>query len=99
MKFIRVVPCIALIAALLSTTACGNGHSGETYIFISTNVRVPYWQTASAGFLQSASQIKVGYEFTGPQTYDPQGERTALEYAINKKPAGIVVSVADANAL
>jgi ribose transport system substrate-binding protein len=88
-----------LAAALLLLNSCGGGHSGETYIFISANINVPYWQTAAAGFVQSADQLKVAYEFTGPETYDPAGERAALDEAIGKKPAGILVSVADANLL
>lgn len=99
MRLHRITSAITSIAALCLLASCGGGHSGEIYIFISTNIKLPYWQAASAGFLQSANQLKVGYEFTGPETYDPGGERTALEYAINKKPAGILVSVADANVL
>jgi ribose transport system substrate-binding protein len=41
--------------------------------------------------------LKVGYQFTGPDTYDPAGEKSALDAAVAKKPAGILVSVADAN--
>ena len=95
----RVPLSISLIIAMLSLTSCGSGHSGEQYFFISTNIKVPYWQTASAGFSQSANQLKVGFQFTGPDTYDPAGERDALDRAIQSKPAGILISVADANVL
>jgi ribose transport system substrate-binding protein len=88
-----------LVAALLSLTACGGGHSGEQYIFISVNTKIPYWQTAAAGFSQAAEELKVAYQFTGPDTYDPAGEREAMDGAIQKKPAGILISVADANLL
>ena len=92
------VPLSVLLAAtLLSLTACGGGHSGEQYIFISVNTKIPYWQTAAAGFAQAAEQLKVAYQFTGPETYDPAGERDAMDGAIQKKPAGILISVADAN--
>ena len=87
-----------LATALLSLTACG-GHSGESYVFVSTNIKVPYWQTAAAGFSQSANQLKVGFEFTGPDNYDPAGERDALDRVIQKKPSGILISVADANVM
>ena len=97
MMKIRVVLTLALAATALVTTACGGGHSGETYIFVSTNVKIPYWQTASAGFAKSAEDLKVGYQFTGPDTYDPAGERRAFDEAVQKKPSGILVSAADAN--
>jgi ribose transport system substrate-binding protein len=95
----RISLYISLMIALLSLTACGSGHSGEQYVFISTNIKVPYWQTAAAGFSQSAEQLKVGFQFTGPDTYDPAAERDALDHAIQNKPAGILISVADANLL
>ena len=95
----RISLSVSLVIAVLSLTSCGGGHSGEQYIFISTNIKVPYWQTAAAGFSQSANQLKVGYQFTGPDTYDPAAERDALDHATQSKPAGILISVADANLL
>ena len=95
----RISLYISLMIALLSLTSCGSGHSGEQYVFISTNIKVPYWQTAAAGFSQSAEQLRVGFQFTGPDTYDPAAERDALDHAIQNKPAGILISVADANLL
>jgi ribose transport system substrate-binding protein len=86
-----------VLFALLSATACGTGHSGETYMLIAANVKIPYWQTAAAGFGKAAGQLKVGYAVTGPDTWNPAGERDAIEAAIQKKPSGILVSVADAN--
>lgn len=97
MTQVRIALSLLLAAAMLPFTACGGGHSGENYILISTNIKVPYWQTAVAGFSQSAGGIKAGYEFDGPDTYDPAGERDAMDRAIQKKPAGILVSVADAS--
>jgi ribose transport system substrate-binding protein len=86
----------ACLAGLLGVLAgCSNGHSGETYILISTNVKVPYWQTASAGFSQAGGRLGVAYAFNGPDTYDPGAERTTFEAIIQKKPTGILVSVAD----
>ena len=88
---------LSLMIAMLSLSSCGGGHSGEQYVFISTNIKVPYWQTAAAGFSQSANQLNVGFQFTGPDTYDPAAERDALDHAVQSKPAGILISVADAN--
>jgi ribose transport system substrate-binding protein len=84
-----------LVVFLVSLVGCGTGHSGETYILISTNIKVPYWQSAGAGFSQAAEQLKVGYAFDGPDNYDPGAERERFESALQKKPTGILVSVAD----
>lgn len=95
----RILLPVLLAAAMLFLASCAGGHSGEKYVFISTNVKIPYWQTASAGFYQSADELKVGFQFTGPDTYDANGERDELDRAISAKPNGILISVADANVL
>ena len=83
-----------ILTLLLS---CGAGHSGENYVLVSTNVKVPYWQSAGSGFSQAAEQIKVAYVFNGPSTYDPAAERDAFRDVVAKKPDGILISVADPN--
>ena len=94
----NVALCLLVSAALVSLLGC-NAHSGETYIFISTNIKIPYWQTASAGFSHAAQQLEVGYSFIGPDTYDAKAERDALYNAAQKKPTGILISVADPSVL
>ena len=91
----NVAISLLLAIMLVPLFSCGGGHSGENYILISANVKVPYWQSAGAGFTQSAGQLKVAYTFTGPDTYDPAAERDELKNAIAKKPDGILISVAD----
>lgn len=81
-----------ILTPLLS---CGGGHSGESYVLVSTNVKVPYWQSAGSGISQAAEQIKVAYVFNGPSTYDPAAERDAFRDVVAKKPDGILISVAD----
>ncbi len=66
---------LLLTTALLPLLSCGSGHSGENYVLISVNVKVPYWQSAGAGFSQAAQQLGVGYSFTGPEIYDLAAER------------------------
>ena len=41
----------------------------------------------------------VGYAFEGPTNYDPAAERDSFEGALQKKPTGILVSVADPNVM
>jgi ribose transport system substrate-binding protein len=86
-----------MTALAFPLVSCGGGHSCETYILISTNTKISYWQTAGAGFAQSGQQLTVGYAVQGPENYDPSAERDALTSAVQKKPAGILVSVADPN--
>jgi len=99
MTYRRLAVCLLLAAGLVPLLSCGNEHSGETYILVSVNIKVPYWQSAGAGLAQAGQQLKVAYAVTGPDTYDPSAERQALQSAVSKKATGILVSVADANLL
>lgn len=95
MKFRTFAVCLLALAAVLFTS-CGGGHSGESYVLISVNVKIPYWQTAGVGFSRATQELGLGYTFNGPDTYDPAEEREDLERAIASRPAGILISVADA---
>jgi ribose transport system substrate-binding protein len=91
---------IFLLCVVASLLSCGGGHgSDEKYFLVTTNVQVPYWQTASLGFTQGARDLKVRYEFVGPDTYDPAAEQQAFEKALSTKPTGILISAADAKLL
>jgi len=94
---LRPLSAAAICLVLMS---CGNAHdSDEYFVFVTANLQVPYWKTAGTGFSNAAAQLKVRADFTGPQTYDPKAERDALDQAVQKKATGILLSVADANAL
>jgi ribose transport system substrate-binding protein len=90
--------CIAFL--LMTVLSCGAAHdSDEYYVFVSSNLQVPYWQTAGAGFSKAAGELKVRFDFTGPQNYDAKAERDALDQAVTKKATGILLSVTDAGLL
>jgi ribose transport system substrate-binding protein len=91
----------ALVATtLIFLLSCNAAHdSDEYYVFVSANLQVPYWQTAGTGFTRAASQMKVRSDFDGPQNYDVNAEKEALDRAIQKKASGILLSVADAAVL
>src|SRR5207248_3013157 len=95
MKYRILLLSSVLTASLLLLAGCGSGHSGETYILISTNIKVSYWESAGAGFSRAGGQLGVAYAFQGPDTYDPGNEREMFDRAAQKKPSGILVSVAD----
>jgi ribose transport system substrate-binding protein len=81
------------------TTGCERHSTKEVYYLISANSSIPYWQTAASGFKQAAAQYKVTAKVVGPEGYDPQAELAELHSAIAAKPAGILISVADAAVL
>ena len=93
----RRIPHFASVSVLLVLTlSCGGAHdSDEFFVLVSANLQVPYWKAAGAGFSNSASQLKVRSDFTGPQNYDPKAERDALDAAVQKKATGILLAVTD----
>ena len=100
MNTIQKSASILLALGVLFTSGCGDRHSTkEVYYLISANAALPYWQTAAAGFKKAAAEYKVTARVAGPDGYDPQAELAALQSAIAAKPAGILVSVADASVL
>jgi ribose transport system substrate-binding protein len=86
---------LVLATFLIPTFGCGRHDSDEKYFLVAANVQVPYWQEAKAGFMQAADQLKVRAKFVGPDTYDPKAELKAFQDAVQQKPAGILISVAD----
>jgi ribose transport system substrate-binding protein len=87
----------AVTALLVVCLSCGSAHdSDEFYVFVTSNLQVPYWKTAGAGFAKAAAEYKVRTEFAGPQNYDPKAERDALDQAVQKKATGVLLAVTDA---
>jgi ribose transport system substrate-binding protein len=87
-----------LLVVLVSilTITCGSRHdSDESYFLVATNIKIPYWETAGAGFSAAASQLRVRAAFVGPDSFDAKGEKEAFDEAVQKKPSGILVSVVD----
>ena len=78
--------------------ACGGRHeAGETYVLVSANTKIAYWQEAADGLKAAAREMGVNSEMVGPETYDPKAEKEEFLNVVHRKipPAGILVSAAD----
>ena len=82
-------------ACLLVTSSCAKHSYSDQYYLVATNIKLPYWQTANTGLMKAANQYGVKAEMRGTDNFDPQGEVQEMETVIARKPAGILVSVAD----
>ncbi len=80
----------------LATTACSRHAKSEKYFLIAGNTRVPYWKTAAAGFNQAAADYGVTAVVDGPEGQDAAAEADAFAKAAAAKPAGILLSVLNA---
>jgi ribose transport system substrate-binding protein len=69
----------------------------EQYYFISANINIPYWQEAQAGLTDAAKSMGVKAEMDGPTTLSPKDELDSFQKAVALHPAGILVSVANAD--
>ena len=96
MSHSRILAFVSLIALLIPLLSCGTGHDAEEkYFLVASNLQVPYWQTAGAGFSQAAKDLKVRAEFVGPDTFDPKAQQQVFQKIVAQKPTGILVSSAD----
>jgi ribose transport system substrate-binding protein len=86
----------ALLAVVLPLIAGCNRHSkSEQYYLIATNTAVPYWKAAAAGFEAAGAQYGVSVDTRGPAGLNPQAEVDEFKAMVARKPAGILVSVAN----
>lgn len=91
------VPALAL--ALLSSCSSERHDPKESYILVTANSKLPYWQNAVAGLRDAAREMKVKVELMGPETYDVRQEHDDFMKAVQSKPSGIMISASDANML
>jgi ribose transport system substrate-binding protein len=87
---------LALLAAVLPLLAGCTRHSkSEQYYLIATNTAVPYWKSAAAGFAAAGAEYGVTVDTRGPAGLNPQAEVDEFKAMVARKPAGILVSVAN----
>jgi ribose transport system substrate-binding protein len=89
-----------IVAVAISVLfGCGGGRheAAETYVLVTTNTKIPYWQVAAEGLRAAAHDLGVKTEMVGPETYDPKAEKEEFLSVVHRQipPAGILVSAAD----
>jgi ribose transport system substrate-binding protein len=95
MKTITRVALVLLATSIAFTSGCKYHSLKEVYYLVASNMNLPYWQTAVAGFNRAAAQYDVTAKVVGPENLDPQAELAELQKAVAAKPAGILISVSD----
>ncbi|RIV28142.1 sugar ABC transporter substrate-binding protein [Alicyclobacillaceae bacterium I2511] len=86
-----------------STTAASSspfvGNSSQTYYMVTFLSGIEYWKGIYAGMEAAAKDLHVQAVYTGAPQYDINQEVTTMEQLIAKKPAGILVSSMNAQAM
>src|SRR3984885_7646879 len=86
----------ALLTVVLPLLGGCTRHSkSEQYYLIATNTAVPYWKSAADGFAAAGAQYGVSVDTRGPAGLNPQAEVDEFKAMVARKPAGILVSVAN----
>src|SRR5260370_11207317 len=83
-------------AVLIAACAQPYHQENERYVFVATNINLPYWQEAQAGFLDAAKALGVKGELVGPTGYAPNAELGVFRQIVEEHPAGICLSAAQA---
>jgi ribose transport system substrate-binding protein len=100
-RFQSLSCAIPLGAMLFLLAGCGGSQHNpqEKYYLLSANIKIPYWETAANGLMRAARQMQVQAELVGPDTYDAPAQQQELRRltGLQQKPAGILISPADAN--
>jgi len=94
MNFHRVGVLSLGVFAIAVLTSCGPSYhqQDERYIFVASNIKLPYWEEVEAGLRDASKSMGVKAELTGPEIYSPAEELDAFQKAVAEKPAGILVS-------
>jgi ribose transport system substrate-binding protein len=95
---LRTLTALPALTALLLSTACSSlPHTeGEKYYLVVPNTKSPYFQQVAAGLNQAARELQVHVALIGPEMYDAAMENSEFQRIAALKPAGMMVSVADA---
>ena len=90
-----LVSLFILVGALLIASCAKPYHTQtERYVFVATNIDLPYWQEAQAGFLDAAKSLGVHAELIGPKGYAPNAELVVFRQLVAEHPSGICLSAA-----
>jgi ribose transport system substrate-binding protein len=88
-----------LIVLLPMVAGCSRHSKKEHYYLVTNSTKHAYWQSAQAGFAKAAAEYGVTAEMVGPADFNPQSEVAEFRSAVSRKPAGILVSVANEDLL
>lgn len=91
---------VAIVAAATLAGAVSSSFAEERIIMISHGLaNDPYWNIVKNGGETAAKQMGVKFEYLAPETFDMVRMSQLITSAVNQKPDGIIVTIADADAL
>jgi ribose transport system substrate-binding protein len=91
-RLVSVFVLVPVGVVLIASCAKPYHEENERYVFVATNINLPYWQEARAGFLDAAKAFGVKGELIGPTGYQPNAELGIFREIVEQHPAGICLS-------
>jgi ribose transport system substrate-binding protein len=91
-RYVSIFVLVFVGAILVASCEKSYHEENERYVFVATNIKLPYWQEAQAGFLDAANALGVKGELVGPTGYQPNAELGVFREVVAQHPAGICLS-------
>jgi simple sugar transport system substrate-binding protein len=90
---------IGLIVA--ATMGLSNANASDVRIIVVSHGQAndPFWSVVKNGVAAAAKETGASVDYRAPETFDMVAMSQLIDAAVNQKPAGLVVSIADASAL
>jgi simple sugar transport system substrate-binding protein len=108
-RFFRLFFLITVLSLLMAACTSGASNNAAGSNTDRSNLRFvvithgqasdPFWSVVKKGVDQAAKDMGVKVEYQAPSTFDMVAMARLIDAAIASKPAGLVVSIPDANAL
>lgn len=97
MKFVStsLLAATALAASLFAASA----QDASIIVVSHGQASDPFWSVVKNGVAQAATDMGVNVDYRAPETFDMVAMAQLIEAAVNQNPAGLVVSIPDADAL
>lgn len=101
LKFFRNVATFAAAVALSGAAAAQAVQEAPPTIFVVTHGQAsdPFWAIVKAGAMQAARDSRAKVEYRAPEAFDMATMGQLIDAAVNQRPAGLVVSNPDPDAL
>lgn len=91
----------AFLAATALAATLFTAQAQETSIIVVSHGQAsdPFWSVVKNGVSQAATDMGVSVDYRAPETFDMVAMAQLIDAAVNQNPAGLIVSIPDADAL
>ena len=91
----------SLLAATALAASLFAANAQDTSIIVVSHGQAsdPFWSVVKNGVAQAATDMGVNVDYRAPETFDMVAMAQLIDAAVNQNPAGLIVSIPDADAL